>query len=721
MGLPIIKHNPAFLSDQELKERFVVRFKELDMLLDCVRSNTGEVNQHVLAIAPRGMGKTMLMRRLALEVNTDPELSRRWLPVLLPEESYSVATEGEFWLRVLTYAAHLSGDSRWDPILGRLRTERDEFRLRTQSLGRLRELAEILDRRLLVVIENMNILLGEQARNKTGWDLRKTLLSEPFVMLVATATTHFEEIRNANQAMYELFREIKLQPISTEECRALWQAITGEALEGIRVRPLEILTGGNPRLVSILASFSVGTAFSRIMEDLIVLIDDHTTYFKSNVESLPPLERRVFATLAEIWAPAAAREVAELARLGVNEASALLKRLVLRGAVVVTERIGRKAFYQVAERLYNIYHIMRQSGSVAERARAAVDFMVRFYSPDHLAHCIAEEACRIAPDGAGAHIEAYRHIIDRFSDNQSELEKIVSLTPGAFYQIPGLPADIIERVDSVTYSSSRDEIETLFLQAGKTAETSAEEAIGMYDQIIEKYEDKKGSHVVTARALLNKGRALGALGRPEEEIAVYDLPLQHVEEVGGLAQVGPGRKRRRAAADPAPGGDDGGKPGDQADRHAHAGFPRRPADVRVVGRQHADRGLEHVHGQSVRGQAAQGVKDRVGNGPVGGDLLREGGKRPAVRELFEEQQVRDLLEGRALGQVLDQVAAVDQPARLAVHVADPGAGDGDPAQPGVDEGFAFFRHSKNLYGAFAVRCRSTCRLRCRSGCRWRFP
>ena len=56
------------------------------------------------------------------------------------------------------------------------------------------------------------------------------------------------------------------------------------------MRPLEILTGGNPRLLAIIALFGAGRSFRELMDNLLDLVDDHTEYFKSHLESLPALE-----------------------------------------------------------------------------------------------------------------------------------------------------------------------------------------------------------------------------------------------------------------------------------------------------------------------------------------------------------------------------------------------------------------------------------------------
>lgn len=394
----LIKHNPAFLTEEELRDSFVVREAERDAVLEIVRENRGGTNQHILVIAARGMGKTMLVHRAALAVRDDEELSKRWLPIVIAEEKYDVASAGELWLEVLGQAARspLADGRRWAEAYERLRTITDAKSLHDQALARLRELADEEGLRLLVVAENLNMIFDEQAQGEMGWDLRDTLLNEPRIMLLATATVRFDEVKDTANALFDLFREIVLEPLSTAECVTLWRRVTGKEMSEQRIRPMEILTGGNPRLLAVLATFSAGRSFRELMADLIELVDDHTTYFKANVEVLPPLERRVFVTLADIWDPAGAREVSRRARMDVNKASVFLKRLVGRGVVTEVDRKGRKIFYQITERLYNIYHLMRQRSTPSERARAVIEFMARYYECDEIVQTTEEMRDRTA-------------------------------------------------------------------------------------------------------------------------------------------------------------------------------------------------------------------------------------------------------------------------------------------------------------------------------------
>ncbi len=81
----VVKSNPSFLSHDDLKENFVVRHADLDLIVGTIRENTTGPNQHVLVIGPRGSGKTTLVLRTALEVRTDGELNALWYPLIFSE------------------------------------------------------------------------------------------------------------------------------------------------------------------------------------------------------------------------------------------------------------------------------------------------------------------------------------------------------------------------------------------------------------------------------------------------------------------------------------------------------------------------------------------------------------------------------------------------------------------------------------------------------------
>ncbi|MCA9684722.1 MAG: ATP-binding protein, partial [Myxococcales bacterium] len=448
-----MKHNPGFMAADELVAAFVARRAELGALRRIVADNGGSSNQHVLVIGRRGLGKTMLVHRLAIEIREDPELSSRWYPVVFGEESYNVATAGELWLEALLQIGEQTKDARWLRTHDHLLDERDDQRLREAALARLLDFADEQGKRLLLMVENLQAVLGDQMSEDEGWVLRHTLLNEPRLMLLATATNRFDEIDLPRQAAYELFHVLELEPLDGDGCRELWQALTGELLPGRSIRPVEIFTGGNLRLLVILAQFAAGRTFRAFARDLLELIDDHSDYFKGNLESLPLDERRVFTALCDRWAPSLAREVARGARFDVNKTSMLLGRLARRGAVEVVGVQGRSKRYQVVERLYNLFYLLRRRGARESRLRGLVEFMVRFYAGERLeqaARWIAEEAVGLDSSLRRDNVVALSALIERLRE-QGQVEGVLAQLPEAFWYLP----EVVEREE---LKNERDEV-----------------------------------------------------------------------------------------------------------------------------------------------------------------------------------------------------------------------------------------------------------------------
>ena len=447
----IMKYNPAFLTSDELINSFVVRHADLELTVETIRHNTGDSNRHILIIGPRGVGKTMLVLRTVEEVRRDPELKQRWFPIVFGEDSYEVCSPGEFWLEALFHLGEQTELEKWRRIYRELKLEQDEIRLRERALAQLMDFADEQNKRILLVVENLNMILGDQIDGNDAWVLRHTLQNEPRLMLLGTATSRFKEILNYGKAMYELLKTHDLEPLNTDDCRTMWQAITGEELSEARVRPIKILTGGNPRLLAIIAKFAARISLRQLMLDLTELVDEHTEYFKSHLEGLPHLERKVFVALVDLWDPLAAREVATAARVSVNKTSSLLNRLISRGAVVVFETQGRKKLYQVAERMYNIYHLMRRRGGPSSRIGAVVNFMIHFYESEHLVRAVAsmaDEACRLDGDQRQDHYLAYETILQKIQPIELQ-ETILRATPEQFFQIPDIPSTIKESLDRI--------------------------------------------------------------------------------------------------------------------------------------------------------------------------------------------------------------------------------------------------------------------------------
>ncbi len=531
------KYNPGFLSDDELVASFCVRTGKFESIMEVLRECTGRSNTHQIVIGPRGSGKTSLLLRVAAELRRDAALSSAFFPVVFAEESYEIATAGEFWLECLSRLADRAPRREGAPDLRRsyedLRAIRDDRTLGERCLGALLDFSDQENKRLVLAVENLNMMFRDMADPHAGWRLRKILQTEPRIVLLASATSRFDEIDNPEHALYDQFRTLTLRPLDTKECAVLWEATSGRSIATRTVRSLEILTGGSPRLLAIVARFGAGRSFRDLMADLLDLIDDHTEYFKSHLESLPAQERRVYLALADLWKPALTREIADRARLDTSKCSAQIARLVDRGVVQVEGGSARRKQYYLSERLYNIYYLLRRRGGSDGLVEALIRFMASFYSPDELKEIgagIAREAREFGTEMRALHRSAFMRLME-LPALAGDREELLAMAPPGFAEVlaPGMAeldrdqagkpgADRGERAEATAAQALFDKAVALHNRE------RAKEALAAYNELASRFA-ASGTPLVLdliARALVNRGNLLVRMKRQEDALVSWD-------------------------------------------------------------------------------------------------------------------------------------------------------------------------------------------------------
>ncbi len=520
------KYNPGFLTDDELVASFCVRTEEFASMIEALRDSSGGANTHQIVIGPRGSGKTSLLLRVAAEIRRDAELSDRFFPIVFAEESYEVSTAGEFWLESLSRLADQAPRSDNGPDLHRthedLRQIQDDRTLGDRCLGVLQDFTDREGKRLVLIVENLNMMFGDFADKDTGWRLRHTLQNEPRFLLLASATSRFDAIDDPKQALYDLFRLLTLRPLDTDDCAALWRAVSGQDRAAQTIQALRILTGGSPRLLTIVARFGGELSFRDLMADLLDLVDDHTEYFKSHLDALPAQERRVYLALAELWKPATTREIAERARLGTSKCSAHLARLTERGAVEVTGGSPRRKLYYLAERLYNIYYLMRRARGPAPMIEALIRFMEGWFSAEELkafGSRLAQEATGLDGETLGVYRIAFEQLV-QLPSLEPHREDLLSLASAMF----------AGRIGNLSVASGPSSLtQELFGQALAFEEAGRlEDALGAWDEVVRHLRasavSSDSEHLSTA--MVNKAVALSGLQRLDEALATWDEILE---------------------------------------------------------------------------------------------------------------------------------------------------------------------------------------------------
>ena len=554
---PIRKANPGtFQSDQEVIRQFVVRNRELDTVLEVLRGNMAASScQHVLLVAPRGRGKTMLLARVAAELRTNTDLSRYLLPVRFMEESLEIFDVADFWLECLFYLARESAVG--DPELTRELREthsalaargRGEELIEARARAAVLNAADRLGKQLVLMVENLQDLCSDVDED-FGWKLREALQSQPEIMLLATATSRFKGLDDATQPFFELFRTLGLDPLAIEECQRLWHVVSGDAVGEREARPLQILTGGSPRLFVFVADFARHGSLRQLMEQLVRLIDEHTEYFRTHLEGFAKTERRVYLATIDLWQPSTTGEITARARLDVRIVSNMLGRLVHRGAVMY-EGSGRKRRYSAVERLYGIYYKLRRERDEETIVRNLIHFMAAFYSRSELSEMserlsmeavqmpairegidrviaeaprkgdtISSEVLSVlgqARDQAAEKVQTnrLRELYDEIADARKE---------NRFEETIKLSDRFLASSNDGVHHASASSIVTVALTRAVAKASLGEfgAAMASFDALIERFEvsDSPKIQVQVAAALVSKGIAQGQLGDWAAEVA----------------------------------------------------------------------------------------------------------------------------------------------------------------------------------------------------------
>ena len=387
-------YNPAQLTPEELKASFVAREDTLAEMLRLISEQPpGQPCQHMMLIGPRGMGKTTIGLRFLHEILDTPALAAIWQPVAFHEESYGIGNLADFWLTGLHHLTRAVEDEQWaDRADALARDEENTKRLAAYSLAALMDFCQTSRKRLILFVENLDTVFKQLGDERQIHELRASLIERPEILLMGSANTVFEAIHSHGEPLYAFFRLFLLKGLGPEETQRILAALADcegrpEVMETLgrehgRLETIRRLTGGNPRLLVLACRMLIDSPLGSAFEDLERLIDEQTPYFKARIEELPVQARKVFHCLAESWKPLPAREVADAAKLSSSHASAQLRQLAEKGYAREVALPGvKRTLYEVGDRFYNIYYLLRFSRAGRERLARLVSFLHDLFGP----------------------------------------------------------------------------------------------------------------------------------------------------------------------------------------------------------------------------------------------------------------------------------------------------------------------------------------------------
>lgn len=401
-------YNPHLLARQELVETFVARQPLLDELVDDLRRGG---KQHHLLVGGRGSGKTTLLLRLATAIEDSKSLAKRCIPLRFPEEQYNVSRTSDLWMNAVDALADALEREDNRAAAKHLESSRDELEPldeaeRSQrSLALLQDWAKRTKRLLVLLVDNLDLVLDRLSESL--WELREALSLDNRLVLIGASSRFVEEAIDYQSPFYDFFRVHELEPLSEDEARAIVLSLARRAntpnvaavleRDPARFKALFDLTGGTPRTLALLHTVLALDRHDSIERDLESLLDQLTPYYKARFDDLPSQSQVIVDKVALHWHPITAAKCQVETHLDVNVVSAQLNRLTKNGILAKVSLPGpSKLGFQLNERFFNIWYLMRASRRLRRRLSWLVEFLRICYGEEELRRR-AEQLISAAP------------------------------------------------------------------------------------------------------------------------------------------------------------------------------------------------------------------------------------------------------------------------------------------------------------------------------------
>ncbi len=578
-------YNQERLNDDDFVAQFVARGETLAALvrrLEAVRHD-GTGGQQIL-IGPRGMGKTSLLRRLAIEINRLPALRASYVPLRFREEQYNVLKLGDFWRNcgeALAEWAEVHGRQdladRLDASVGGAAWAGDEA-----SAAQFAAEMTRLNRRAVLLVDNLDLIL-DALPGGDKWTLRRHLQAKGGPLVVGAATHELRDSAVRDAAFYEFFQPHHLDPLDAAETESCMRDLAnrrgayGEPVRAVlarqpaRLKTLHVLTGGNPRVLALIYRLLESAETDQAMADLEVLLDQVTPYYKARIEEYQtPQQRAVIDAIALHWDPVTTGDLAQITGIASTTLSPLLIKLRKDGLIEQVDTSGSYAGHQLVERFLNIWYLMRHgTRRTKQKMRWLVAFLANFYSRSDLAGIAdrmrtkgavawhpdyafaVEEALFYAPAKDGADTSSYRihaaenswsaglavdtpdslgqpgRAADAVKSALDQLNK--GLTLGAAGDHAAAIAafdEVIARFDDAPDAAIKEVVALSLVLKGISFWDAGDRAAAIvpFDEVVARFGDAPDAAIraVVAMGLFNKGATFGEIGDRAAAIAAYD-------------------------------------------------------------------------------------------------------------------------------------------------------------------------------------------------------
>lgn len=541
------------MAPADLEAIFVQRENLAQRLVEQIRESVlTPAKHHNLLIGPRGIGKSHLTTLVVNRVVAQADIRERMIVAWLREEEWGVMSFLDLLLRILRAVSEESGVSipqeRLDAIHDAPPSQAEKLAVR---LAR----DVIADKTLFIIIENLDeIFNGLALREQRAF--RAFLQEKASVTTLATSPGLFVGASVQTSPFYGFFNVHHLSELSFEDAVLLLEKIATSRGQldlaqflrtpagRARVRAIDHLAHGNPRVYIILSEFLTVQSLDDLVDPVLRMLDDLTPYYQSRILSLSMQQRKIIEFLADHRSPAVVKEIARRCFMTQQTASGQLKKLSEWG-YVVSEKLGRESYYELREPLMRFCMDLKKQRK--EPLRPLVEILRIWWTPDQLEEQLtklpidtsitrkhlAEALARCRKETTDPRIEACQKAFNLHLD-QGEwdaalkaAEDMVAIT-GDEANLTGVGICLfyLDRYQEAAVALDRALPKTPDIQRIRILRAACASELKDYGQVVQLTEDFANAREMKSAALILRGKALLELGRPVQALGALSRFLK---------------------------------------------------------------------------------------------------------------------------------------------------------------------------------------------------
>jgi len=385
-----------------IKNNFIIRKTEFSIIIESIlNKKANDSLQHELILGRRGSGKSTLLKRIEVEIEENPKLNKKYIPIYLAEEQAGIYRLFDLWEQVLE---ELKLQTKIEISIQEYASFKDNHDYTRYLYTLINEVCTKSKKKIILLLDNFDRIV--ENFDDDGSLLRETLINYNDIQLIAGSTRMDEHFWRHDMPFYEFFRRHRLEALSREEINLLLNHWSDSLYIPVlrdfvknnpgKIENIRILTDGLPRTLQFFIQIVLQKSETTTYEYLKKTMDNVSPLFQERLNALTPQFKKIILEMSFIWEACSTKQLVEKARMESKLISANLNTLVDKGLVDKITTSKKQHLYRLSERFFNMWLIVTQGNPEQKRkAKWLSIFLENWYDASDLKRIASEHISKL--------------------------------------------------------------------------------------------------------------------------------------------------------------------------------------------------------------------------------------------------------------------------------------------------------------------------------------